>query len=344
MPATTGSTTTGKALQISSIPTLNGVNYTFIAWYKGTQTDVTMRQYSPAVPIFGDPRGSVYLGFGLEGGCISVAEHRSVKGGVNVADGNWHMLTWTISSSNNKVNAWVDGYQQIWDYAATIAPTNNAADFIGQGYPYASQVSPTALDGVQVYNQVLTQTQIREIYANGVGIVPFAKADPYIYRRYWRVRVGAATNGSHHPRISRVIVRDKDQTDYTLTTYTADNCGDSGTILSGGETFVYDAGAGNTKAMVGAGFYTVYSGERSGMWYLDYSSDNSTWTEMNSGDMRSSRGCGYYFTSGPNATKQMPGYLSNRLIAFIPAEKAAVDAAIEIIQGDIDDLSLNLGV
>ena len=40
----------------------------------------------------------------------------------------------------------------------------------------------------------------------------------------------------------------------------------------------------------------------------------------------------------------MPGYLSNRLISFIPAEKAAVDAAIEIIQGDIDDLSLNLGV
>jgi hypothetical protein len=40
----------------------------------------------------------------------------------------------------------------------------------------------------------------------------------------------------------------------------------------------------------------------------------------------------------------MPGYLSNRLIAFIPAEKAPTDAAIEIIQGDIDDLSLNLGV
>ena len=40
----------------------------------------------------------------------------------------------------------------------------------------------------------------------------------------------------------------------------------------------------------------------------------------------------------------MPGYLSNRLVAFIPAEKAVVDATIEIIQGDIDDLSLNIGV
>jgi hypothetical protein len=40
----------------------------------------------------------------------------------------------------------------------------------------------------------------------------------------------------------------------------------------------------------------------------------------------------------------MPGYLSNRLVAFIPAEKSVVDATIEIIQGDIDDLSLNIGV
>jgi hypothetical protein len=48
----------------------------------------------------------------------------------------------------------------------------------------------------------------------------------------------------------------------------------------------------------------------------------------------------YRFSRRPT----MPGYLSNRLVAFIPAEKATVDATIEIIQGDIDDLSLNLGV
>jgi hypothetical protein len=48
--------------------------------------------------------------------------------------------------------------------------------------------------------------------------------------------------------------------------------------------------------------------------------------------------------SSTRQENKMPGYLSNRLIAFIPAEKATVDATIEIIQGDIDDLSLNLGV
>ena len=42
--------------------------------------------------------------------------------------------------------------------------------------------------------------------------------------------------------------------------------------------------------------------------------------------------------------EKMPGYLSNRLVAFIPAEKAVVDAADLVLQDQIDDLSLNLGV
>ena len=40
----------------------------------------------------------------------------------------------------------------------------------------------------------------------------------------------------------------------------------------------------------------------------------------------------------------MPGYLTNRLVAFVPAEKAVVDAADLVLQDQIDDLSLNLGV
>ena len=40
----------------------------------------------------------------------------------------------------------------------------------------------------------------------------------------------------------------------------------------------------------------------------------------------------------------MPGYLSNRLVAFIPAEKSYTDAADLVLQEQIDDLSLNLGV
>ena len=46
----------------------------------------------------------------------------------------------------------------------------------------------------------------------------------------------------------------------------------------------------------------------------------------------------------PDKEPIMPGYLSNRLVSFIPAEKAVVDAADLVLQEQIDDLSLNLGV
>lgn len=43
----------------------------------------------------------------------------------------------------------------------------------------------------------------------------------------------------------------------------------------------------------------------------------------------------------------MPGYLSNRLVAFLPAKQSdmnTVNATIVEIQGDIEDLQLNVGV
>jgi|LakMenEpi03Aug12_release.lakeMendotaPanAssembly.Ray.scaffolds.fasta_scaffold2378449_1 hypothetical protein len=40
----------------------------------------------------------------------------------------------------------------------------------------------------------------------------------------------------------------------------------------------------------------------------------------------------------------MPGYLSNRLISFLPAQQDDVDAAVLDLQDQLDDLSLNLGV
>ena len=43
----------------------------------------------------------------------------------------------------------------------------------------------------------------------------------------------------------------------------------------------------------------------------------------------------------------MPGYLSNRLISFLPASQTdmvEVQSTIVEIQGDIEDLQLNVGV
>jgi hypothetical protein len=291
--------TSGKALRINELPVLNGIDRTFVAWYKGTQTisrwnDVSTNygpQWSPAVPIFGDPRGSVYLGFGLDGGRLAVTEDRNITGGKIIADGNWHCLVWTINS-NNRINAWVDGYKVIFDYRTYQSPVNNRLDFIGRGYPYgtANVASPTALDGIQIYNGVLSDAQIKEIASAGNSLV-----DPYVYARYWRIVLNDSS-GSHQPRWSRIVMRNKDNAIVNVSVATSDNCGDSGTISSQGAIYSYDAGT--PVAMVGGGMYTCYSGARWSIHTLEYSTNGSTWTEYNKTNLWTNVGCGLYLTDG----------------------------------------------
>jgi hypothetical protein len=289
----------GKALRVNELPVVNGIDRTFVAWYKGTQTnsrwsDISTGygpQWNPAVPIFGDPRGSVYLGFGLDGGKIAVTEDRNITGGKVIADGNWHCLVWTINS-NNRINAWVDGYKVIFDYRTYTQPTNNRLDFIGRGYTYGGNtVAPTALDGIQIYNGVLSDAQIKEIASAGNSLV-----DPYVYARYWRLRL-IDSSGSHQPRWSRIVMRNKDNAIVNVSVYTSDNCSDSGQIDYGiPTTYSYDAGT--PVAMVGGGLYTSFSGARYSIHTLEYSTNGSTWTEYNKTNLWSTVGCGLYLTDG----------------------------------------------
>jgi hypothetical protein len=52
----------------------------------------------------------------------------------------------------------------------------------------------------------------------------------YTKHRYWRYVEGAAVVG-HHPRVSRIDFVTKSGAVYNLTTYTTDNCSDSGTYI-----------------------------------------------------------------------------------------------------------------
>lgn len=299
--------TSGRALIINSLPVINGGTWTFVAWYKGTQTASRYNtlptgsgqpgpQWGPTIPVFADPRGSVYLGLGLEFGKIAAAEYTSYFGGKSIADNAWHCLVWTVNSSN-RINAWVDGYQVLVNMRTYASPANNRLDYIGTTYNYGGEtVSPTNLDGIQVYNQVLTDSQIKEIATAGGSLI-----DPYVYARYWRVRLGTATEG-HQPRWARIVMRDKAQTIYNVSVAVGDNCGDSGNI--GGGPWSYDAGSGNTIAMIGGGLYNTYpGGGRGAIHHLEYSSDNSNWTEYNRSDIHTtssgnSFSCGLYLTDG----------------------------------------------
>jgi hypothetical protein len=156
----------GNGIKMNNIPAMNGVAYTFIAWYKGIQTQSSSQSYATTVPVFGDPRGSVYLGFGLNNGRIAVGANGNQGTGTTlVADERWHMLTW-VYKTNNTVDAYIDGSSsaEISSYSTSSSPSNNLVDYIGATYPYGNVVSPNCVSGIQIYSQNLTTTQILEIF------------------------------------------------------------------------------------------------------------------------------------------------------------------------------------
>lgn len=96
---------------------------------------------------------------------------------------------------------------------------------------------------------------------------------------------------------SRIITGDG-STDTTIHTFTSDNCSDSGTIPTTGQTYSYDFGSGNTATICVAKIYSTYGGgARSSEYSVQYSTDNSSWTTAFNGTMYSN-GCGVISGSG----------------------------------------------
>ena len=144
-------------------------NKTFIAWYKGTQSNGTNSAYSPGVPIFGDDSGSVHLGFGLEDGKIVICGGSSAtKGTTSLNDGNWRMLAFTCTTGDiAEAYCDVSGTMTKEISNKNIATSYNKVDHIGTGYPYSGMDYPSALDAIQIYQGILTQTQLQAIYDKG---------------------------------------------------------------------------------------------------------------------------------------------------------------------------------
>lgn len=92
--------------------------------------------------------------------------------------------------------------------------------------------------------------------------------------RYWRYTVESGQ--THYPRVSRIGLTDKDGVDTNITTFTSDNCGDSGGIPGAGTSYSYDFGT--AKVITGSYIYSVYNGGvRAAAHSLWWSDDNSTW-------------------------------------------------------------------
>jgi hypothetical protein len=160
----TGNNTSGLRMDTLSSTPMNGVNYTFIGWYKGNQSAATAPTWAVTTPIFGDPRGSIYISFGLEGGKIAIGSNGVTSGSTSINDNTWHMCAY-VYKSNNTADAYIDnGNLQITNKDCSSSPPNNLLDYLGITYPYAGVVPPSRISGIQVYSQALTQAQIQEIY------------------------------------------------------------------------------------------------------------------------------------------------------------------------------------
>ena len=165
--------TTSTNFQIGDLSGVNsGRNHTFIAWYKGTQTGGINNVYQPAVGIFADTRGSCFLGFGLEDGKIYISGGSSyAQGTTNVADGNWNMVAFTYTTddvcegyTNNSSGTMA---KEISNKDVSGSTSYNRVDYIGTGYGYSGANGASALDAIQVYSGILTQTQLQAIYNKG---------------------------------------------------------------------------------------------------------------------------------------------------------------------------------
>mgnify|MGYP001171914238 FL=1 len=146
---------------------------TFIIWYKGTQS-INAGQYSIGVPILSESGSGTWAGYGINNGKISAhagPTSTRVEGSTNVADGNWHMLTWVASNgthtrfNNNQVGLYVDG---VYETTHTV-PSGNAP-YVKTNELFVSYSSdsawrpPTRVDAFQIFDSELTDAQILSVY------------------------------------------------------------------------------------------------------------------------------------------------------------------------------------
>lgn len=141
-------------------------NKTYMAWYRGTQTvSISGSPYSPSVPIFSDTGNNVYWGFGISSGKIEIANGVHNLGTTFVNTNQWFHLAWTVTTGGTAIG-YVNGVQEVSTSVNTSYP---GGTYIAGGYNYSGVQTPTAIDAVQIYNGILTATQIRSVYLSGIA-------------------------------------------------------------------------------------------------------------------------------------------------------------------------------
>ena len=161
----------GDSTVLGSLP---ATGQTWACWLKSSSTKNRGGQWRVGVTAFGDYRGTVYAGFGLNNGHVAFGMNSVWEGTTTLSDGNWHHIalvydgggtgtsgagTWMLyadgrlekvfrSSQETDVNSW----------------SNARLDCIGFTYAGYGEVSPTAMTGICVYKRALSDTEILGLY------------------------------------------------------------------------------------------------------------------------------------------------------------------------------------
>lgn len=142
---------------------------TWMAWIKSTDSGSRSGQWRVRVNAFGDYRGSVYGGFGLDGGKVAFGADTVLSGSTTLSDGNWHHIAMTYDGGGGTTGIfklYADGKLEKTFRADNIGSTAQASirlDCVGFTYAYGEAV-PSAMDGIAVYPYELSAQQINVVY------------------------------------------------------------------------------------------------------------------------------------------------------------------------------------
>jgi hypothetical protein len=152
--------------RISEMPiTGTTTDLTFCIWYKGTQ-NVSPQTYGPAVGLFGDTRGSVYGGYGISSGKCEFRDSGNAYQGPNVNTGNWVHIAFSMTTGKT-LKIYVNGSLTNTYNSVSVTTAYTRCSDIGAHYPYGGYVAPSAIDCPVVYDRILSDAEVLQVYEAG---------------------------------------------------------------------------------------------------------------------------------------------------------------------------------
>ena len=214
----------------------------------------------------------------------------NLVGSTNLMDSNWHHVAVT-RDENNKITQWVDGVDEgSVTNNDTAYDANDVAGGEGNNKPRigANHNSSGRFTG-KLSNVRLTVGTCHYTSAFTPPVEPFKNqynesADSKLSaHRYWRVQVENKHGIGGFNRISRLALSETTRFEDAewIKTWNSDNCSDTGAWALDGQAWTYDAGS--PKKFKYCMYSSVYGNaaatNRNGHYRVDYSDDNSNWTE-----------------------------------------------------------------